>query len=295
MSGPRTGQVAVVTGSSSGVGRAVAEHLAAEGAAVVINGRDADAAHRAAAELAAGGARVRAVPGSAADPAVAEELVAAAEQYFGPVDALVNCAGTAEPAGSSILDISTEQWHELLESHLTSAFVPCRAVVPGMVSRGRGAIVNTGSHASTGAFGGTGYPAGKGGVNALTRALAAELREFGIRVNAVCPGARTRLSTGSEYEQHIGDLQRRGMLDEPTAQEALHPAEPRYVAPLYGYLVSDLAAGVSGEIFAAAGGFLGRFPRPAPELLAWRDAAQHPPWTPDDVAHHMTARRDTPS
>lgn len=287
MSGGLAGKVAVLTGSSAGIGLAVAEQLAADGAAVVVNGRDAAATGRAAERIAQAGGRARAVPGSAAEPETADACVRAAERDFGPVDVLVNCAGVAEPPGSSILDITAEQWRALLESHLGSAFSACRAAVPGMVRRGGGAIVNTSSHAFTGAFGGTGYPAGKGGVNALTRSLAAELDEHGIRVNAVCPGARTRLSSGSEYEQHIRGLHRRGLLDDAMAREALNPAEPRYVVPLYAYLVSELAAGVTGEVFAAAGGFLGRFPRPEPELLAWRDAEQHPPWSVADIAQHV--------
>jgi 3-oxoacyl-[acyl-carrier protein] reductase len=92
---------------------------------------------------------------------------------------------------------------------------------------GRGAIVNTASHAFTGVFAGTGYPAAKGGVVSLTYALAAELREHGIRVNAVCPGAETRMSTGSDYSDHIEELHRRGILDDLTYAGASAPAPAR--------------------------------------------------------------------
>ena len=142
---------------------------------------------------------VSGVAGSAADPAVVDGLLEAAAG-LGDLDVLVNCAGTAEPPGSSILDITLEEWQRADRRPPDSTFLTCRAVAPLLVARGGGAIVNTSSHAFTGVFGGTGYPAGKGGVNSLTYALAAELREHGVRVNAVCPGARTRLSTGPGYE-----------------------------------------------------------------------------------------------
>lgn len=281
------GSVAVVTGSSRGVGLAVAAALAREGAAVVVNGREPEVAERAAEQIASEGGRVRAVAGSAAEPDVVDRLVGTAHEHFGEVDVLVNCAGTAEPTGSSILDVTTEQWRELLDAHLTSTFATCRAVAPRMAARGRGTIVNTSSHAFTGAFGGTGYPAGKGGVNSLTMALAAELREHGIRVNAVCPGARTRLSTGDEYESHVEDLHRRGMLDDLMRAGALQPAPAEYVAELYAFLASDLAAGITGQIYAGAGCYIGRFAEPEAELLAWRDHEKHRPWSPAEIAQQV--------
>jgi NAD(P)-dependent dehydrogenase (short-subunit alcohol dehydrogenase family) len=187
------GQVAIVTGSTSGVGYAVAEALLDHGASVVVNGRNSEALDRAVDGL-SGRGQVSGVVGSAADPDVVDGLLSAAAA-LGELDVLVNCAGTAEPPGSSILDITLADWQELIDAHLTSMFLTCRAVAPLLVARGGGAIVNTSSHAFTGSFGGTGYPAGKGGVNSLTYALAAELREHGVRVNAVCPGAQTRLSS----------------------------------------------------------------------------------------------------
>lgn len=285
-------RVAIVAGSSRGVGLAVATALARAGAAVVVNGRDADAAERAAEVVTGEGGQVRAVAGSAAEPDVADRLLGAALDSFGEVDVLVNCAGTAEPPGSSILDVTGQDWLDLLDAHLTSAFTTCRAVVPRMVARGRGAVVNTSSHAFTGVFGGTGYPAGKGGVNSLTLALAAELRERGVRVNAVCPGARTRLSDGDEYERHIDDLHRRGMIDDMTRAGALQPASPDYVAPLYAFLASDLASGLTGQVYAGAGCYLGRFAEPSEELLAWRDHEANPPWSVGEIAELLNPLND---
>jgi len=280
---PLDGRVAIVTGSSRGIGRAVANAFATQGAALVVNGRDAAVVAQTAAEIAAAGGRAGAVAGSAAQSTVANDLVTAAVDQFGRVDILVNCAGTAEPPGSSILDISDADWQELLDAHLTATLRTCRAVAPLFVEQKRGVIVNTSSHAFLGIFGGTGYPAGKGGVNSLTLAIAAELKEHGVRANTVCPGARTRLSSGEEYERHIESLFARGLLDEATRWGSLHPAPPEHVAQLYTYLASDLSAGITGQIFAAAGGYLARFDMPAPRTLAWRDHASNPPWTLEEI------------
>jgi hypothetical protein len=99
----------------------------------------------------------------------------------------------------------------------------------------------------------------------------------------VCPGARTRLSTGADYEAHIESLRRRGMLDEVSAQGALDAAPAEYVAPTYAYLVSDLSVRVTGQILIAAGGFVGRFDRPSPTLLGYRDHHGAPPWSLSEI------------
>ena len=120
---------------------------------------------------------------------------------------------------------------------------------------------------------------GKGAVNSLTLTIAAELKLHRVRANVVCPGAKTRLSTGPEYEAHIIDLHRRGMLDEASMRGSLDAAPPEYVAPLYVYLVSNLAQHVTAQIFIASGGFIGRLPRPGPVLTGYRDHNNSPPWS----------------
>jgi NAD(P)-dependent dehydrogenase (short-subunit alcohol dehydrogenase family) len=158
-----------------------------------------------------------------------------------------------------------------------------------MAAQGHGAIINTSSVAFLGDYGGTGYPAGKGAVNGLTMAIAAELKAYGVRANVVCPGARTRLSTGVEYEKHIEDLHRRGLLDEMTMRASLDSAAPAFVAPLYAYLASDLARDVTGQIFVAAGGFVGSFDRPTPRVLGYRDHHDAEPWSVADVHKMISA------
>ncbi|MGO9067614.1 SDR family NAD(P)-dependent oxidoreductase [Mycobacterium sp.] len=275
---------AVVVGGSRGIGAAVAALLAQHGAGVVVNGRDADAAQSTTERITAAGGRAVADPGSPSDQAAAESLVDRCIDEFGGVHILVNCAGIAEPPGSSILDISPAQFAGLLDAHLGTVFATCRAAAPKMVAQGGGSIVNTSSFAFLGDYGGTGYPAGKGAVNSLTLAIAAELKEHGVRANVVCPGAKTRLSTGEDYIAHIADLNRRGLLDDVSMHGALDVAAPDYAAPTYVYLASDLAKQITGEIFVAAGGFVGRFPRAAPDLIGYRDHHDAPPWSVTELS-----------
>lgn len=286
------GRGAVVVGGSRGIGAAVAALLARHGAGVVINGRDADAVASTTEAITAAGGRAVAHPGSPSDLAAAETLVDRCIDEFGAIHTLVNCAGIAEPAGSSILDISPDQFGELLNAHLGTVFATCRASAPRMVAQGGGSIVNTSSMAFLGDYGGTGYPAGKGAVNSLTLAIAAELKEHGVRANVVCPGAKTRLSTGADYEAHITDLNRRGLLDDISMQGSLDVAPPDYVAPTYVYLASDLAKNVSGRIFVAAGGFVGEFARPTPTLIAYRDHHDSAPWSVAELAG-LVAKADS--
>ena len=279
-----SGRGAVVVGGSRGIGFEVAALLAAQGAGVVVNGRDADAAAEAATRIDGAVAH----PGSPADPAMADALIDRCTEEFGRIDILVNCAGTAGLASESILEVTSAQFHDLIEAHLVTTFETCRAAAPKMVAQGGGAIVNTSSFAYLGDYGGTGYPAGKGGVNGLTMALAAELKTHGVRANVVCPGAKTRLSTGSEYEAHISGLNRRGMLDDVSTQTALDAPPPEYAAPIYGYLASDLAKDVTGRIFIAAGGFVGEFARQTPAIIGYRDHKDSPPWSVDELHAMIT-------
>lgn len=280
---PLRGFGAVVVGGSRGIGAAVAVLLAKLGAGVVVNGRDVEAVESTVGTITSAGGSAIGLPGSAAEDTVAQALISLCENEFGQINALVNCAGTAEPSGSSILTISRQEFRELIDVHLGTVFATCRAAAPRMVARGGGSIVNTSSFAYLGDYGGTGYPAGKGAVNGLTMAIAAELAEHGVRANVVCPGAKTRLSTGAEYSRQIESLRRRGMLDEVSARAALDAAPPEYAASLYAYLVSDLSTRVTGQILIAAGGFVGRFERPAPALLGYRDNDESPPWSINEI------------
>jgi NAD(P)-dependent dehydrogenase (short-subunit alcohol dehydrogenase family) len=283
------GKAAVVSGGSRGIGRAVSLALAAEGAAVVVNGRSEAPAEAVAAEIRDAGGRAAARIGSVADDAFAGELIASCVSDFGAIDVLVNRAGIPEPPGSSTPALPPATCQEVIAVHLTGTVHPCRHAAPRMVARGGGAIVNTSSHAARGLYGGTGYAASKGGTESLTFALAAELRDRGVRVNAVCPGARTRLNEGPGYAQRIADLHARGVLDDATRDASLAPPPPEHTGPLYAFLASDLAAGVTGRIFSAVGGYVGLHAARGESLLAWRDARDEP-WPVGALAETLRQR-----
>ena len=285
---------AVVSGGSRGIGRAVAELLCNLGAGVVVNGRDAGAVDETVAAITASGGRATAVIGAADDERIASALIEECTSTFGRLDILINCAGIPEPPGSSILDISPEEFDRLMSAHLGTAFHTCRVAARDMVAQGHGTIINTSSVAYLGDYGGTGYPAGKSAVNGLTMAVAAELKAYGVRANVVCPGARTRISTGVEYEEHIEDLYRRGILDEMTKRVSLDAPPAVFVAPIYAYLASDLAREVTGQIFVAAGGFVGRFDRPTPRALGYRDHHDAAPWSVEDLHKMISAAATEP-
>jgi NAD(P)-dependent dehydrogenase (short-subunit alcohol dehydrogenase family) len=286
------GRSAVVTGSSRGIGREVARALAAEGASVVVNGRAGEGTGAAAADGVVRAIRERggtaiSCLGSVADFEFAGELVGTCVDAFGGIDILVNCAGVPEPEGSSILDVSPEAWRELIDVHLTGTFHCCRHAAPRMVEQKRGSIVNTSSHSFLGVYGGTGYPAAKGATNSLTFALAAELREHGVRVNAVCPGAKTRLSTGPAHQRRIHDLHARGILGDALRDASLDPPDPSFVGPVYAFLASDLAEGITGRLFSAFGGYLGVFAPGRESPLAHRDHRSEGPWSLEELADRV--------
>lgn len=273
------GKRVVITGSSMGIGRAVASKLALEGANVVINSRGEQSLEETATEINRYQGNVITSCGSVADYEYAGELINTCVEEFGGIDGLINCAGIAEPVGTSILNINPQDWQNLIDVHLNGTFNTCRHAAPIMAKQGHGSIINTGSHAFLGMYGGTGYAAGKGATYSLTLAMAMDLKEQGVRVNAVCPGAKTRLSSGADYEELIENLNKRGLLSDDLKENSLNPPSPDYVAPLYGYLVTENAEEISGRIFWAAGGYLGQFHRNADQVLGIKDHEKYPPWT----------------
>lgn len=292
------GKRVVVTGSSQGIGRAVAMRLAREGARVVVNasglgvgGREAAA--RGLAELVetleAEGAEAAGFVGSVSEEEDAAGLIELAVSRFGGLDGLVNCAGIGEPAASSIRRIQTGDWRRVLDVHLDGTFLCCRHAVPHLVAAGGGAIVNTSSHAFLGVYGGTAYAAAKGATNSLTRALAADLRTEGVRCNAICPGAKTRLSSGPEYEAKIADLEARGVLNEALARGSLNAPSAEGCASLYAFLLSDAARAITGEVFSAAGPYVGIFPRPEERMLAYAQSASGV-WEIEALAAALTGK-----
>jgi 3-oxoacyl-[acyl-carrier protein] reductase len=234
-SGLLDGRVALVTGSTRGIGRAMAEVFAAEGARVVVNGRREEDARSVAKEIPGS----IAVGGDMADQAAIDAMVERVTEELGRIDILVNNAGISRR--SAITRVTDEEWYEVIRVNLTGPMFLTRAVVRHMKAAGRGVILNVISGAGTyGTVGFSSYAASKGGLAGLTMTWAKELAGFGIRVNALSPSALTDMMRQLPPE----------LLD-PMAP-ALAP--PATVARAALFLVSDLAESVNGQIVSAGAG-----------------------------------------
>lgn len=246
MTTPRT---ALVTGAGQGMGKAVARTLAAQGHAIAVNDRNADAAEATAAELREAGADAIAVPADVTDKATVHAMVANALDHFGTLHILVNNAGILYP--TKVLDIAEDEWQRVIAVNLTGTFLCSQAVLPHMQKNRWGRIVNFSSTAgkNVSTVGGAHYTAAKAGVLGFTRHLAKEVAAYGITVNAVCPG----LIDTEMVRNTIDDARVQAYAQSFPISRLGHPEE---VADLVAFLASDKAAYITGAALDINGGDL---------------------------------------
>jgi NAD(P)-dependent dehydrogenase (short-subunit alcohol dehydrogenase family) len=194
---PLLSSVAIVTGGSRGIGKAIAGRLAALGAAVGICGRDEEKLTITSRELEASGAKVFAHRADVTRETEVRAFVAEIEKRFGGVTLLVNNAGTGGGGFGAVQEKSEAEWDQVMNTNLKSVFFVSRAVIPGMIQRRGGDIINISSLAGKNTFAGGGiYCASKWGLQGLSGCMAEDLRAYGIRVSVICPGSVATEFTG---------------------------------------------------------------------------------------------------
>jgi len=245
------GKIAIVTGASSGIGRAAAKLFAREGAKLVINGRRQEALDAVVAEIEVAGGKAVAISGDVRDEALQARLVETALSRFGGLDVAFNNAGALGEMGP-VTGFSLEGWSETIDTNLTAAFLGAKHQAAAMVGRGGGSLIFTSTFVghTVGMPGMAAYAAGKAGLVGLVQVLAAELGPQNIRANALLPGGTDTPSSITNAPDATSELL--------AFVEGLHAlkrmAQPEEIARAALFLASDMASFVTGTAMLADGG-----------------------------------------
>jgi NAD(P)-dependent dehydrogenase (short-subunit alcohol dehydrogenase family) len=241
------GRTALITGAGSGIGKAIALRLAAEGAFVLASDLRGETAQRTASEIGDSGGKARSFAADVADPAQVRDLFAQLDAQVAGLDVVVNCAGIYDGVRGT-LAVSDEAFERMLRVHLFGTFYCTRAAVERMSRTGGGSIINVSSVAALMGGGMVHYSAAKAGILGLTRAVAADVGPQGIRVNAICPGFIETPMTEGLGKAHAEGLAARSPLR--------RTGQPRDIADAALFLASDESSYMTGQWLSPNGGIL---------------------------------------
>ncbi len=251
-------RVAIVTGAASGIGRASALRLSAEGAAIAIGDLDLKGAEAVVAEIEAAGGRGIALETDVSDESAFRNLIAAAVEAFGRLDILHNNAAalgsTSIGGDNSIESLEVDVWDRTMAINTRSVMLGCKHAIPKMLEIGGGSIINTSSGAALlGGLTGTAYAASKAAVNCLTQYVATQYGKQGIRCNAILPGLIMTPAVATSMSQATVDM----ILDHHMTAEAGRPED---IAAMVAFLASDESRYVTGQLLRVDGGITSHAP-----------------------------------
>ena len=256
------GRVALITGAASGIGKATALRFASEGATVAVVDLNGEGAAATAREIRDGGANARDYQCDVSSSSAVNALAEAVEKEMGPVDVLANVAGAADASSlEGIGAVDDKRWNLVLSVNLSGPFYLCRAIVPGMAERGKGAVVNVSSLAgrSKSATAGIAYSSSKAGLLGLTRHLAFDYGPRGVRVNAICPGGvDTPMLRAGGAAAASSEEERQARIARTAAFAYFMPikriSQPEEQAAAIAFLASDEASYINGVSLDVNGG-----------------------------------------